>query len=81
MDDTVRFDTQADKAIKQGFDEGVVSAVKAATPLDRKNMIKMLNIHKLGKKSAKFAATNRPADIVGQSLENRVKFLNNKKSE
>ena len=68
-------DIEATEAIKQGFEDRVISTIKSGTDLDRKNMTKMINIHKLGKKSADFAAKNRPADVVGKSIEDRVSFL------
>ena len=79
--DRVRFDTEASEAIKQGFEDRVIASIKASSPEDRKNMLKMLNVHKLGQKSAKFAATNRPADVMGKSLENRIKYIADTKKQ
>ena len=74
-------DKIANDAIKQGFEEGVISSIKSGTDLDRKSMKKMLNIHKIGRKSADFAAKNRPTDVIGESINNRVKFLRKTKSD
>ena len=74
-------DPQATEAIKQGFEDRVIASVKSASDLDRKKMLQMLNIHKSGKKSAKFAAMNRPSDILGKSLDERIKFVSNAKKE
>lgn len=75
VNDQVRPDKPADEALKQGWKEGAVASIKAASDEDRKRMQQMLNIYKLGKKSEKFRAMNRPADILGKSVDNRVKFL------
>ena len=75
VNDQVRPDKPADEALKQGWKEGAVASIKAASDEDRKRMQQMLNIYKMGKKSEKFRAINRPADILGKSVDNRVKFL------
>jgi len=75
VNDQVRPDKPADEALKQGWKEGAVASIKAASDEDRKRMQQMLNIYKMGKKSEKFRAMNRPADILGKSVDNRVKFL------
>ena len=75
VNDQVRPDKPADEALKQGWKEGAVASIKAASDEDRKRMQQMLNIYKMGKKREKFRAINRPADILGKSVDNRVKFL------
>lgn len=68
-------DSQAKEAIKQGFEDRVISTIKASSPEDKRRMTQMLNIHKSGKKSAKFAAKYRPADVLGKSFDERIKFI------
>ena len=68
-------DNQASQAIKQGWKDGAVASIKAAPEADRLAMTKMLNIFKLGEKSDKFRAMNRPADILGDTVQARVDFL------
>lgn len=68
-------DRSAIEAIRQGFDEGVIAAVKGSTPQDRLSMRKMVNIMERGKKNARFAVTNRPSDVVGDSLMSRIKVV------
>ena len=68
-------DNQASQAIKQGWKDGAVASIKAAPDADRQAMTKMLNIFKLGEKSDKFRAMNRPADILGDTVQARVDFL------
>jgi len=76
VNDQVRPDPAADKALKQGWKEGAVASIKAASDEDRRRMRQMLNIYKTGKKSERFRVKNRPADIIGKSLDDRVKFIN-----
>ena len=71
----VRVDNVATEAIKQGFDEGVVAAIKGSSTLDKAKMLNMVRRLERGKRDAKFAAKNRPADIAGDSLLERVKHV------
>lgn len=68
-------DNEAASAIKQGWKDGTVASIKAATDKDRNAMTKMLNVFKMGEKSDKFRAMNRPADILGDTVQSRVDFL------
>lgn len=68
-------DATAIKAVSQGFDEGVVAAIKNASPLDHKAMRKMVNVMERGKKNARFAAFNRPSDVLGDSVMERVDIV------
>jgi hypothetical protein len=70
-------DNEAASAIKQGWKDGTVASIKAATDKDRSAMTKMLNVFKMGEKSDKFRAMNRPADILGDTVQTRVDFLAN----
>jgi hypothetical protein len=68
-------DNEAASAIKQGWKDGAVASIKAASDKDRSAMRKMLNIFKMGEKSEKFRAMNRPADILGDTVQARIDFL------
>ena len=68
-------DNEAATAIKQGWKDGTVASIKAATDTDRQAMTKMLNIFKMGEKREAFRAMNRPADILGDTVQSRVDFL------
>ncbi len=68
-------DPVAKKAINQGFDESVISAVKAATPEDRQKMMRMLAIRQRGHKNARYAMDNRASDVAGDSLMRRVRHV------
>jgi len=68
-------DNLAADAIKQGWKDGTIASIKAATEKDRQAMLKMLNIFKMGEKNERFRATKRPADILGDTVESRILFL------
>lgn len=70
-------DNEAASAIKQGWKDGTIASIKAATDKDRSAMTKMLNIFKMGEKREAFRAMNRPADILGDTVQTRVDFLAN----
>jgi len=72
-------DKEASETIKQGWKDGVIASVKAATDKDRQSMTKMLNIYKLGQKNERFRAVNRPADVLGESIENRISALSSQR--
>jgi hypothetical protein len=68
-------DKLAANVLKQGWKDGAVASIKASTDNDKRAMTQMLNIFKLGDKNEKFRAMNRPADVLGKSVDNRIKFL------
>ena len=63
------------EALKQGFDEGALSAAKASSPIDKKKAIKMIDIAERAKKNFKFGKTNRASDVLGDSLRNRFEVV------
>lgn len=71
----VEKDPLGSEAIKQGFDEGVVAAVKGSNAADKKKLRQMVNIMERGKKNARFAATNRPSDVLGDSVMTRLRIV------
>ena len=71
----IQKDKAAINTIKQGYDESVVAAIKGSSGEDRVKMRKMLSILERGKGNARFAALNRPSDVVGDSIKSRVKFI------
>lgn len=70
--DRIKKDRAAIESIKQGFDEGVIAAIKGASPTDKKIMLKMVGISEMGKKNARFGMTNRASDVAGDSLMKRI---------
>ena len=71
----IKTDKIAKEAIKQGFDQGVVATIKGASKTDRVKMKKMIDILKKGKDDALFAAKNRPSQVAGNSLLERVNHV------
>lgn len=71
----LKTDKVAKEAIKQGFDQGVIAAAKGASKIDRAKMAEMVDITKKGKENALFAMKNRPSDVAGNSLLERVKHV------
>ena len=70
-------DNEAAEALKQGWKDGALASIKSASDTDRSAMTKMLNIFKIGEKNEKFRALNRPADVLGDTVQARVDFLSN----
>jgi hypothetical protein len=68
-------DNEATSAITQGWKDGTIASIKAASDKDRQAMTKMLNIFKMGEKREAFRALNRPADILGDTVDSRIQFL------
>ena len=63
------------EAIRQGFDNGVVATVRGASPADRNKMRVMTDIMERGKNNSIYAASNRPGDVVGDTLLTRVNHV------
>lgn len=68
----VKSDRAAKEAIKQGFDEGLVSAVKQTTPTNKSKLYRMADIAEKGFNDARFKAENRPIYVAGDSLSKRL---------
>lgn len=62
-------------AIKQGFDEGLVAMIREASPADRRNMLRSLEVMKDATENKRFSMTNRTTDIAGESILNRYKLI------
>ena len=71
----VKTDRAAINAINQGFDEGVIAAIKGSNPADKVKMIKMVDIMERGKANKLFAIKNRPSDVAGDSLMERFRVV------
>ena len=68
-------DPLAANAIRQGFDKGVIADVKVAKSIDKQKMLEMVRLMERGKKNKRFALTNRPSDVAGDSLMNRFRIV------
>lgn len=68
-------DPEATEAIKQGFDDGVIAAIKASSPENKAKLLQQAIIAQKGKKNALYGSANRPSDIAGDSLLQRVNHI------
>jgi hypothetical protein len=71
----LKADPLAKESIKQGFDQSVIAAVKGSTKADKIKMSEMVDVMKKGKENALFAMKNRPSDIAGNSLLERINHV------
>jgi len=71
----IKKDKLAIETIKQGFDDGVIAALKGSTPIAKKKMLAMVGTMKKVKQNKLFGMENRPSDIAGDSLMERVNFV------
>jgi hypothetical protein len=78
-DGKLKIDTLGKEAVRQGWDEGFVQAVKSANPATQKEMMKMLRLYEQFKADKSIAT--RPSDIAGQAVTQRVNFIKSKISE
>jgi hypothetical protein len=68
-------DPLAIEAIKQGFDPGVIAAIKGSAGVNVAKLGAMVDILERGKANARVASEFRPSDIVGDSLLDRFKAV------
>jgi hypothetical protein len=69
------------EAIRQGFDDGFVQAVKTASPESKSGMRQMLDITQRISKNRRLALDIRPTDVVGNSLSKRIAFIRDKATQ
>jgi len=74
-------DPVAKELIKQGADEGTVSLMKGASATDKAKMSSAMDILEKSKVDKKFAATNRPSDVIGDSVVDRFNVVKKANSE
>jgi len=75
VEGVVKKDRTASEVVRQGFQPSVVASTKTGSNKDKFNMLKMLHVFKKGKKDAVYAAKNRPSDVLGESMNERVKYI------
>ena len=68
-------DKLAENYIRQGGKPGVVAAIKAGSDADRRAALQMIDVYKAGKTDEKKRALLRPTDVIGRTIDERVKFL------
>ena len=69
------------EAVRQGWDEGFVAAIKSANPATQAEMLKQLAMYERIKANKAAAAQGRPSDIAGQAVTQRLNFIKNKVEE
>jgi hypothetical protein len=69
------------EAVRQGWDEGFVAAIKSANPATQAEMLKQLAMYERIKANKAAAAQGRPSDIAGQSVTQRINFIKKKVEE
>lgn len=70
-------DSLAQEAVKQGFREGDVQAIKVASPGTRQGMRKMLNIKRAIYGDERKGLDMRPADVIGEAAVKRIEHIRN----
>jgi len=69
----IKKNKEAVNAANQGFDEGFLDVInKRATPEDKRAMLEMTRISERGKKDPLFEVDNRPADVAGNILLDKI---------
>lgn len=71
----VKGDPFASAALKQGYDESVLAAIKMASRADKDRMLEMLDILEKGKRNKRYQGEFRPTDVAGDALESSVKAI------
>ena len=71
----IKNDRLAQEAIKQGMGQDVVAMLKATTRADKKAMLEMTEIMKQGRENLQFRRNNRPLDVVGRNMKERVEYV------
>jgi hypothetical protein len=79
--DRVEADPLAREAARQWDDQGLIQAVKTATPATREQMLRMLDIRRRIQENKRLAQTTRPTDITGESAVKRISHLRDVASE
>jgi hypothetical protein len=70
-------DKPAIEAVRQGYDPGLIQAVKTASPATKKSMNKMLTMTQRIKKNRRLAMDMRPTDVVGGAVAKRITHIRN----
>lgn len=73
----IKKDKVAIEAIRQGYDEGVIATIKGASKADKLKMGRMLSILERAKQDARFGAIHAPSEVAGDSMAQRVRFIQN----
>ena len=69
------------RAIKQGFDEGLIAMIREASPVDRQKMLKSLEITEKSKRNLRYGMDERASNIAGRSIMDRYKIVKSRNTE
>jgi hypothetical protein len=68
-------DQLAENYIRQGGRPGIVAAIKAGSDADRRAGLQMMDLYKAIQSNEEKRALLRPTDVIGRTIDKRVKFL------
>lgn len=71
----IEADTKAGDAVRQGFKEGVIQPLKSSSKSDKTLMGRMTRIAERAKKDELFGMENRPGDVAGNVLMDRLNVV------
>lgn len=71
----VKRDKAAREAQYQGMEPGMVAAFKAASPVDKRSMNKMLDIVEIGLTNRRAGATLYPSSVVGRNIASQYEHV------
>lgn len=74
-------DDLAEETIRQGFSDRAIASAKVANQPTKTKFVEMVNIMEAGKNNARFAAENRPADVIGRSVGDRINIIQKANNE
>lgn len=63
------------EAAKQGIPDATINSIKALSPAERKEALKMLKVIEIGKSNTNFAKANRAGDTVGARFEDTINYV------
>lgn len=69
------------RAIKQGFDEGLIAMIREASPVDRQKMLKSLEITEKSKRNLRYGMDERASNIAGRSIMDRYRIVKSRNTE
>lgn len=73
----VQVDKEATEAVKQGFSRGSIADFKVSNPETKGKFGEMVNIAEKIKNNERFGMRNRPSDVLGDSLMDRLRLVQN----
>lgn len=69
------------EARKQGFDDSVTTLIANSSPTTKRRMLQQVGVVERGKGDARIKALERTADIAGDSLVKKIKFVESNKND